>query len=194
MMNPFKIFENSLKTHISEKALKELPIRWSERTRYYHNVNHLISIIENIQKNPNFNYLSVREKQALLLAAFFHDVIHDPKRNDNEDRSIEYFKQSYIGGDPVMVELVTGLIEATKHRKRPVNNLKRIFWDADNAKFKAPYSEFLKIEKQLEKEYSFEPKNVYKEKRIKFLQQNKGIFGSKGDKNIEKLIEYIKKL
>jgi len=194
MINPFKTFEDSLKTHISERALKELPFRWSEKTRSYHNVNHLVNIIEDIGENPNFKSLYVYEKQALLLAAFFHDVIYDPKKSNNEDESIRYFKASYTGGNGQMLKLVTDLIETTKHRKRPVNNLKRIFWDADNAKFKGSYEEFLKIEKQLEKEYSFESKKSYKEKRLKFLEQNMGLFGSVGDRNIKKLIEYIKKL
>ena len=193
MINPFKTFEDSLKTHISERALKELPLRWSEKTRSYHNVNHLVNIIEDIEADPNFKFLYTYEKQALLLAAFFHDIIYDPKRQDNEDNSIKYFKQSYIGENTRMVELVTSLIETTKHRKKPTNNLKRIFWEADNSKFISSYDEFLNIEKLIRKEYSFVPPKEYKKNRIEFLSKNIGLFGSIGDKNIKKLIEYIEK-
>lgn len=193
MNNPFKVFQESLKMHISPNALKELPIRWSEPTRHYHNVNHLIDIIADIQEHRDFKYLSTFEKQALLLAAFFHDVIYDPKREDNEDQSIKYFLSSYTGKSPAMSKTVCELIETTKHRKRPLNKLKKIFWESDNAKFSGSYENFLKNEKLIRKEYSFVPAEQYKEKRIEILQNSMGLFGVKADNNIKKLIEYIKK-
>jgi predicted metal-dependent HD superfamily phosphohydrolase len=194
MKNPFKTFEESLKTHISEKTIKELSHLWNEKTRYYHNVNHLIQILEDIEKHIDFRYLYAHEKQALLLAAFFHDAIYNPKRNDNEDQSIKYFKASYIGKFKVILETVCDLIETTKYRNRPTIKLQRIFWEADNAKFKAGYKELLNNEKMLQKEYSFIDKKKYKEKRIKFLESNIGLFGPSTDKDINKLIEYIKKV
>ena len=172
-MNPFNAFSGILKMYINEKVIKELPHKWSEKSRVYHNTNHLIQIILDIEKSIWFKELNVYEKQALLLASFFHDAIYDPKKKDNEEQSIKYFAASFKEKekDPKMLNIVCGLIETTKHRKRPINKLQKIFWDADNAKFKKGYNELLKYEKEIQKENSFLTKTEYKEKRIKFLEE-----------------------
>jgi predicted metal-dependent HD superfamily phosphohydrolase len=193
-MNTFKAFEDILKKYIGDKAIYELPRRWSEKTRFYHSVNHLIQIIEDIEIHPDFKYLNIYEKHALLLAAFFHDAILNPRRQDNEDKSIELFVVSFKAKDIKMLDTVCDLIETTKHRVRPINKLQRIFWEADNAKFKAGYDTLLKNEKLIQKEYSFLPKDKYKENRIKFVESNFGLFGTSVDKDLKKLLEFIKKL
>jgi predicted metal-dependent HD superfamily phosphohydrolase len=105
-MNPFKTFEKQLKYAFSDNCIKELQNLWSSKTRFYHNADHLISIIENIEKTPSFKELNLYEKNALLYAAFFHDAIYDPKKKDNEDKSIEYFKHSFKPNDIKTVEVV----------------------------------------------------------------------------------------
>jgi len=192
-MNPIKAFEDILKKYISDKALVELPYRWKEKHRFYHNTDHLIQILKDIESNIYFKNLNVYEKHALLLAAFFHDAIYDPKRKDNEDKSIELFIKSFKGKDLKMLDKVCDLIEVTKYRKRPTEKLKRIIWDADNAGFKGGYDTLLKIEQLISKEYSFVPKKDYKENRIKFLNSCIGLFGASPDKDLKKLIEYIEK-
>jgi predicted metal-dependent HD superfamily phosphohydrolase len=192
-MNPFRKFEKILKNHISDRSFRELQYLWSKKDRFYHNTDHLIQILKDIESDYSFQFLNVYEKQALLLAAFFHDAIYDPRKKDNEDQSIKYFTVSYKGKDVKMLDTVCQLIEVTKHRKRPFDTLKRIMWDADNAKFKSGYDDFLKYEKLIAKEHSFVPKQQYKENRIKFLKSSIGLFGTSADKNLNKLIEYVKK-
>jgi predicted metal-dependent HD superfamily phosphohydrolase len=190
-MNPFLVFQDTLKLYISDKAIVNLPYRWSEKHRFYHNTNHLIQILQDIEKHPQFKECNYYEKHALLLAAFFHDIIYDPKKDDNEDKSIRLFITCFKGKDIKMIDTVCDLIEVTKHRKRPFKKLERIFWDADNAKFKDGYDTLLKIEKLLQKEYSFLSKKEYKQKRIEFLKTNIGLFNSSVDKDIQKLIKYV---
>ena len=129
-------FHSTLAKHVSEESIADLEKLWNQKTRFYHNVQHLNQIITDIQYSILFGDLSVVEKHTLLLAAFFHDAIYDAKRKDNEDKSIEFFKKSYIGKDAIMVQKVSDLIEVTKYRKRPTEKLQKIMWDADNAGFK----------------------------------------------------------
>ncbi len=191
MNNIFQEFEQILKLYIKDDFIKELPRKWNESHRFYHNENHLIEIINNIEKNPDFKYLNVYEKHALLLAAFFHDVIYDPKRNDNEDKSIEFFKASFKNDDPKMINTVCYLIETTKYRKKPLEKLANIFWKADNQKFMKGYDELIKNEQLIRKEYNHLSPKEYKEKRIKFLESCKGLFNYNVDKDLDKLIKYI---
>ena len=192
-MNPFHTFKDILKKYISDRAIAELPIRWKEKHRHYHTVNHLIWVIQNIETNMYFKELNVYEKHALLLAAFFHDAIYDPKRKDNEDQSIKLFVSSFKAKDIKMLDTVCELIECTKHRKRPINKLQRILWDADNKGFFRGYDIMLKSEKLIRQEYSHFSNKEYKKGRLEFLNSCKGLFDSSVDKNLDKLIEYVEK-
>ena len=193
-MNPFKTFEKQLKTFVSEKSINfYLPNLWADKHRFYHNINHLIQILQDIEKNIWFKDLTLYEKDALLLAAFMHDAIYDPTKKDNEDESIRFFKSSYISKDMKMQHIVCDLIEVTKYRTRPIGKLQKIFWDADNAGFKKGYKEILKNEILIRKEFSFVSKKEYKESRIEFLKSCIGLFGTSADKDLNKLLKYIEK-
>jgi len=191
-MNPFHTFKDILKQYVSDKAIFELPLRWKEKHRYYHTVNHLVWVLQNIETNIYFKELSLYEKHALLLAAFFHDAVYDPKRNDNEEKSVQLFRFAFKNSDPKMARTVEELIMVTKYRKRPITKIQRILWDADNAGFKKGYASLLKTEKLIQKEYSYLPKEKFREGKIKFLETNFGLFGPLVDKDIQKLIDYYK--
>ncbi len=192
-MSPFIIFNDILEKYVGDKPLMELPYRWSEKHRHYHTVNHLTQVLADIENDYRFKDLSVNKKHALLLAAFFHDIVYDPKRQDNEEKSIEYFIRSYKGHDPRMIDTVCEIIECTKYRKRPTNKLQRIMWDADNKGFTEGYETLLKNEKLIRKEFIHLSHKEYKEKRITFLNSFKGLFNSSVDKHLDKLIAYIEK-
>jgi predicted metal-dependent HD superfamily phosphohydrolase len=191
-MNPFKTFENILKPYLTDIAVKELPLRWNEKHRYYHNTFHLVQIIHDIETNMWFRELGALEKRALLLAAFFHDAVYDPKKDNNEEQSCRLFKLSYKGNDPKMVDTVCRLIMVTKYRKRPTEKLEKIIWDADNAGFKKGFDHLMRTEKLIQKEYSYLPKEKFREGKIKFLETCLGLFGDKADKDLQKLIEYYR--
>jgi predicted metal-dependent HD superfamily phosphohydrolase len=194
MNQPFKSFYGILKDYVSEKAITfYLPNMWGDKRRFYHTTTHLTWVLKNIEQNISFKYLNVYEKAALVLGAFFHDAIYDPRKKDNEDESIRFFKSSYISKDAKMLHVVCNLIEVTKHRKRPAGKLERIIWDADNATFKENYDQYLLYEKLIRKEFEFVPPKEYKEARVKFLESCKGLFGIIADKNLDKLIEYVQK-
>lgn len=192
-MNPFLRFNSILKNYISDKEISLLPQRWNEKHRHYHTTDHLIEVISNIERDSSFNFLNVYEKVAILLAAFFHDAIYNPKEKDNEDKSIQLFLRAFKNNDPRMVNAVCGIIECTKHRKRPIDKLQRIFWDADNKGFLMGYDKLLKNEHLIRKEYSYFSNEEYKKGRIDFLNSCKGLFNSSVDKDIDKLITFVEK-
>jgi predicted metal-dependent HD superfamily phosphohydrolase len=191
-MNPFLAFQDTLKQYIGDKALVQLPYRWNEKHRYYHNTNHLVQILQDIENDFQFKSLNIYEKHALLLAAFYHDAVYNPKKEDNEDQSIKLFIASFKGKDIKMIDKVCDLIEVTKHRKRPFKKLEKIMWDADNSGFKKGYDHLMRTEKLIQKEYSYLPKEKFREGKIKFLESNLGLFNTKVDKDLQKLITYYR--
>jgi len=192
-MNPFKTFDKTLNLYIDEKAIKELPLRWSEYHRHYHNVNHLLDILQEIEHNIWFKELNVLDKHALLLAAFFHDIIYKPLEKDNEDKSIKYFINHYKSNNRELRDKVCELIETTKYRKRPIAHLSEIFWEADNAQFKKSFDTYVKVERNIRKEFNEVPREKYKNGRLEFLQSCIGLFGATADKNLLKMMEWVER-
>jgi len=188
--NPFERYQNLLETYIDSRSIPVLWENWNQYSRHYHSIEHLKSVIAGIER---WKYRLTRsEFDQLVLAAFFHDAIYDPKSpENNEDQSIDLFRRTYIGKDQKF-DLVDKAIECTKNRKRPTDFLLKIFWEADNDIFRKPYLKFQTYEKQIRKEYSHVPDDIYKNARIKFLESNYGLFGPKGDTNIRNLVKWIR--
>lgn len=188
--NPFEKYHYLLEKYIDPRAIPVLYAYWSSGDRHWHTMDHLIDIIAYIEKFRR--QLNMDEFEQLILAAFYHDAIYNPRDHSlNEDKSKELFRQDYIGKDQKF-ELVDKAIDCTKYRKKPPFGPIRIFWEADNQVFRKTWMSILKWEKEIRKEYAHIPEDIYKEARIKFLSMNVGLFGPKGDTNIRKLIEYIR--
>ena len=72
------IFEKLKQYNIPEKEIE----RYNEPHRYWHNLDHIKNMI-NCAKSRNI--LS----DDLFLAIVFHDIIYNPKVNNNEEQSAE---------------------------------------------------------------------------------------------------------
>jgi predicted metal-dependent HD superfamily phosphohydrolase len=192
MMNPFILYKNILEKYVSTQVIFKLEEAWNEPKRKYHNVDHLKQILEDLEKKRSFVTPIYRE--ALILAAFFHDVVYLPGHRDNEDKSLQMFIRTYKGTDWFMAKKVGEMIECTKYRKRPTDPLLKIFWDADNAMFfKGDIKGLIVNEHKIRQEFNFVSKEEYKKKRIAFLKTCLGTMGPKADQGIRDLIKYIEK-
>jgi predicted metal-dependent HD superfamily phosphohydrolase len=62
------------------------------QSRHYHTLQHLSNMFELLDKvQAGLN--DERRYQILALSIFFHDVVYDPRRKDNELRSNDVFRQ-----------------------------------------------------------------------------------------------------
>ena len=82
------------------------------KTRYREN---------SISKKDTFNDNKINEKQKelLCLTALFHDIVYEPTRNDNEEKSAEFFM---------------GLCEDKNNTDRPIETCRYENWLKDNYK------------------------------------------------------------
>lgn len=188
----FKKYSKTLEFYLYKESIPYLINAWYDTKRKYHDYNHLKDVITYIEKNAKD--IKAIEFEILILAAFFHDAYYNPKSYKiHEDESIKLFLSSYKDTNYNIRNKVVDLINCTKFRKRPLLKLESILWDADNNGFYKSFNILLKNENNIRLEYLHVPKNTYKEKRIEFLKTNLGLFNSDVDKNILKLIEYVKK-
>jgi len=187
-MNPFSLYKDILEKYLSPLTIFKLEEAWKESRRKYHSVDHLKQILQDLEKKRRL-VLPIHW-DALVLAAFYHDVVYIPGHKDNEDKSLQIFMQTFKG-DPFMAKKIGEMIECTKSRKKPQDPLLRIFWDADNAGFIGSYEKFFEIEKKIRAEFSHLSQETYKKGRIDFLKSCLGIMGPKADENIKRLLQYI---
>src|SRR5687767_9902544 len=81
------------KLGLDESKSKEvgdfLLAQYSGSNRYYHSVQHIISMLD------GFDALKAKFEQpvAAELAIFSHDVIYDASRNDNEEQSANTMRE-----------------------------------------------------------------------------------------------------
>lgn len=96
--------KNYLEKDLSEFVLKS----YSETHRHFHTFDHIESILNKLDKKDP-NYL------VLFYATIFHDIVYDPKSNDNEEKSVEVMKEKIqYQFDYSFIEKVSNIILGTK--------------------------------------------------------------------------------
>lgn len=126
-----------------------------ESYRYYHNIEHIYSMVKDMLDN---NWLS----DKLLLAIIFHDIIYDPKRMDNEERSAELFSL-YLND----IEIVDAILETKTHIFTSKLSEQLCILDLKN--LNSDFKTFMEFENKIFKEYQFVDYSIYLERRIEIL-------------------------
>lgn len=144
--------------------------RYGEPHRGYHTVAHVASCLgvldETVAGSPDW-------LPGARLALWFHDVIYDPLRKDNEERSADVLIGACgLMGVPRSASFASAdAVLATKHvGEDPVLELNRRVLDADLASLGFAWDEFVANSAGIRKEYSFVPEDAYRSGRTKILQ------------------------
>lgn len=88
----------------------ELSSLYTEAHRHYHHLGHIACSLAEVDATGSNNSL-------IEGAIWFHDIIYDPKRGDNEAASIAWFLDATSSWlDPRSATAITRLIEATDFR------------------------------------------------------------------------------
>jgi pantetheine-phosphate adenylyltransferase len=143
------------------KKLKEynIPVvelfRYNEPHRYWHNLNHIKKMVNDaIDKG----ILS----DDLLLAIVFHDIIYNPKQDNNEELSAELFKK-YCDNE----NIIQAILDTKKHH--PKSELSYQLCELDVSILYSDYEQFIDFENKIFKEYQYVDYNIYKEIRLEIL-------------------------
>ena len=94
-------------------TLDELVRAYSEPGRHYHNLDHIATLLELLDRHGE----AVRTRDAVELAIFFHDAVYVPTRSDNEAASaaLARARLTELGASDALVSEVGRLIHATRH-------------------------------------------------------------------------------
>lgn len=137
---------------------------WSEAHRKFHTLEHLFDILKKIKSSK----FSAEEKEILTLAAYFHDVIYDPRASDNEEKCESLvLKICKHPEKPTVAEIV----RATKTHEKTNSELINFFLECDSAiLYSKNAQELFDYEEKILKEYQFVDYSIYKQKRCEFLR------------------------
>ena len=142
-------------------------LRYSEKHRFYHNLSHLqqcLFELDGIKKKPEHLW-------ELEYAIWFHDVIYDPEKKDNEERSVEVavLEAKRAGLSEDSQKRIAQYILATKHIDQPSCYEEELIIDIDLSILGASKKIFDEYDKNIRKEYSFVEKDAYKKGRSEIL-------------------------
>ncbi len=139
--------------------------------RYYHNLNHVGDMLTEAEELKTL----VDDYDSFLFAIWFHDIVYDAKRSDNEEKSSEMAKKflNIIYYDKKKIEKVKYLILKTKNHSKIDSNedlSTRLFLDLDLLILGANDEIYRIYAENIRKEYSFVPEKIYILERIKILE------------------------
>jgi len=152
----------------SRSVRDELLRRWNEPHRSYHTVSHLAAVLGVIDDVAAAE--PEADPMAVELAAWFHDVVYDPRRADNEEASAALAAGLLppIGVEPKRVAAVVDLVRMTKTHT-PTNAEARVLSDADLAVLARPARDYDAYVAAVREEYAFVPDDGWRRGRAAVL-------------------------
>ena len=100
---------------------------------YYHNLDHTLEVLKNVKEISQHLNISKHELGLLKIAALFHDSGFVKSYNDHETKSCEIAKDFLLdyNVNNFDLEIIYGLIEATRIPQNPKSEIEKVIADAD---------------------------------------------------------------
>lgn len=137
--------------------------------RHYHDLNHIKDCLRAFEAVHDQS----DDPQSVELAIWFHDVVYDPTRHDNEERSAEAAARalSALNAPCDLIARVEKLILATKHASAPDDTDAKLLVDVDLAILGRSAAEFDRYEAAIRREYAHVPDAAFAAGRAAVLRR-----------------------
>ena len=124
---------------------------WSEPHRRYHDLRHLAAVLGLVGELAG----AATDPDAVRLAAWYHDVVYDPRRSDNEQVSAERARAGLRGLVPEerVVEVVRLVLLTAGHDPAPDDADGAVLCDADLAVLAGPPEAYATYASAVREEY-----------------------------------------
>ena len=160
---------------------------WNESHRHYHNLDHLNDLINQI--NENKSKYSQKEYEKLIIASLFHDCIYEPSKNDNEEKSAQFFESCVVDKSDRDMQEIKQIILDTKTHQATIQ-LSEKFNQLDMSIVERDFDQLLKWERGIKEEFKVYGEK-YKDGRLKFLESLLDKY-PQNTENLLKLINWVK--
>ena len=154
-------------TGLTETLWVEIEREYSRKKRHYHNLTHLENLYEELSAVRHL----ISDWDIVLFAMFYHDVVYNVLRQDNEERSATLAEKRLrtLGVQPERITLCCACITATKQHSLSPDQDINFFTDADLSILGKDWNTYLNYTQLIRKEYSVYPALVYNPGRKKVL-------------------------
>jgi predicted metal-dependent HD superfamily phosphohydrolase len=138
----------------------DLVQRWGEPHRHYHTQDHLAAVLAVVNEHA----AHAADPDAIRLAAWYHDVIYDPHRVDNEEASALLAEATLpaLGVPPARVAEVARLVRLTaSHDPAPGDRNGELITDADLSVLASPAEAYQVYAAAVRREYAHVPDPLF---------------------------------
>lgn len=151
---------------LSDALRAELLDRWSEPHRRHHDVEHLNDVLSAVDLLGDGG--QAFDRDAVVLAVWFHDAVYEIGRDDNEDRSAELARER-LAGSPLCDEVVR-LVLLTKTHTVAVGDVNgAVLSDADLSVLASSPHRYERYAQAVRAEYAAIPDDVFRPARARVL-------------------------
>jgi len=142
---------------------------WSEPSRAYHGLAHLAAVLGLVGELAT----AAADPVAVRLAAWYHDVVYDPTRWDNEQVSAQRARAGLRGlvPDERIAQVERLVLLTARHDAAPGDANGAVLCDADLAVLASPPEAYAAYASAIRAEYGHLPDAVFTAGRIAVLEQ-----------------------
>lgn len=142
---------------------------WGEPHRRYHDLAHLAAVLGLVGQLS----ADAPDPDAVRLAAWYHDVVYDPQRNDNEAVSAGRARAGLRGlvPDERIAEVERLVLLTAGHAVEPGDANGAVLCDADLAVLASPPEAYAGYASAVRAEYGHVPDDLFTAGRIAVLEQ-----------------------
>jgi predicted metal-dependent HD superfamily phosphohydrolase len=152
--------------HLTEDLREDLLARWSESHRKHHTVAHLHEVLDAIGMLADDGIEFDRE--AVELAAWFHDAIYEIGADDNEDRSADLARE-LLASSPIRDEVARLVLVTKSHKVTDGDVNGAVLSDADLSVLGSPPLRYQSYARAVREEFAAVPDEVFKPARAQIL-------------------------
>jgi len=152
----------------NESTHNDLIAAYGQRHRKYHNIDHLIAVLDTLQSISD----QAKDANAIALALWFHDAVYKIFSKTNELDSAVLARKfvNANSGNLALADCVYSHIMATEHNSVPADTDAQLLVDIDLAILGRDAVVYDQFEANIRKEYRYVPWPVYRKNRIAILQ------------------------
>ncbi|HUP10909.1 MAG TPA: hypothetical protein VM187_01810 [Niastella sp.] len=159
-------------SELTAQFYQEIKSKYTSSRRHYHNLHHIAALLRFCEQYA----AELKDREVVAFAVFYHDIIYNVLRKDNESRSAQVaVKRLQALQVPAgKIEQVKLYIEATQTHAvtaavTHISDLK-LFLDFDMSILGAEWEAYELYTRQVRKEYRIYPDKLYNPGRKQFLQ------------------------
>jgi predicted metal-dependent HD superfamily phosphohydrolase len=159
-------------SELTARFYQEIERKYTSGRRHYHNLHHIAALLAFCEQYAG----ELVDRDVVAFAVFYHDIIYNVLRKDNEPRSAQLAvkRLQALRVPAATIEQVKLYIEATQTHAvtTAVTNVGdlQLFLDFDMSILAADWEVYEAYTRQVRKEYRIYPDKLYYPGRKKFLE------------------------